>query len=242
MSSRLSTTRRAARGLTLVELMVVILIIAILASVIGFAVSGAFAGGAKAEADGTVRTIKGMIESFRTNYHTVPPSSIGALSIHFGRAGVPVEDPNPTNRGIEALVYVLRSPVLIGGRLLSDEDFNRLQINTDDEEGSELLTDNFLNVPGDPKLYELRDPWGNPFVYVCFADEAGLFGLDQVIPVMLADKTIVEVNLDELKAKLIHPTTGLSVAREYALWSFGPDGVNEYGRGDDIVSWVKIEE
>jgi prepilin-type N-terminal cleavage/methylation domain-containing protein len=232
--------RAFRRGFTLVELMVVILIIALLAGVLGVAVVSVFGSGKKTEAESTIRMLSSAITSFETLNKTLPASSISALSMQYDPASAAM-DFNATNKGIEALLYSLRAKGLSSGRLLSDEDFDRLRCNTDDEGGAELLAVDFLNAAGTPLLWEVRDPWGNPYVYVNFEDETGMVGLDPILSVMRDDKTIVEVDLQVLKDSLMDPVTGSSRAKRYALWSFGADGENNYGRGDDIVSWVKFD-
>lgn len=232
---------RQSRGFTLVELMVVILIIALLAGVLGVAVVAVFGSGKKAEAEGTVKTLSGAIASFETFYHMPPPGSITALGALLDPASA-VTDYNPTNKGIEALVYALRAQGTVSGKLISDEDFDRLRINTDGEDGAELLPVDFLNAGGNPLLWEFRDPWGNPLVYVNFRDRTGPAGIDPVISVMRGDGTTVEIDLQTLEDNLKDPATGQSRAKSFALWSFGPDGENNFGRGDDIVSWVKFDD
>jgi len=229
--------RKRTGGFTLIELMVVILIIGIIAGVLTVAVTGAFGKGRQSEAESTIRLLSASIDTFESTLGLYPPSSVEAL----GRAlGVSATDPNSTNKGIEALVLALRGKALPTGALLSDNDFNRLRINTDDEGGSEVLTSDPTGVGGTLAAWELKDPWGNPFVYVNFQDEIG-YGLDPVIEVIDGSGNRVEIDLEALKTALIDPATGVSAAPIYALWSFGPDGINDYGRGDDIVSWVKIK-
>jgi len=231
------------KGFTLIELLVVILILSILAGVLGIAVVSVFGSGKKSEAEGTIKLLRAAIESFETHNRVIPSSSMVVLASLFPTPDSSgVVDPNTTNKGIETLVYALRAKGLSSGKLLGDEDFDRLRCNTDSDGGAEVIAVNFLNIEGNPLAWEVKDPWGNPYVYVCFNDETTPIGLDPLIPLILADGSTVEIDLTILKEKLIDPDTGMSRARQYALWSFGADGINDYGRGDDIVSWVKFDE
>ncbi len=68
------------------------------------------------------------------------------------------------------------------------------------------------------------DPWGNPFVYVEWAD-------------------IPQQTKDGLSANFVATGTGGNYTikphdpSKFDIYSFGPNGVNEGGFGDDITSW-----
>jgi prepilin-type N-terminal cleavage/methylation domain-containing protein len=68
------------------------------------------------------------------------------------------------------------------------------------------------------------DPWGNPFVYVEWAD-------------------IPQQQKDNLSMSMPVSGTGGNATlkphdpSKFDIWSFGPNGVNEGGTGDDITSW-----
>ncbi len=228
--------RGGRRGLTLIELMVVILIIGIIAGVLTVAVTGAFGKGRDAEAQSTIRLLTAAIDSFEAQMRIYPPSSLDSLSQAIGQ---PATDPNTTNKGIEALVLALRGRALPSGALLQDDDFNRLRVNTDNADGGEIMTSDPTGAGGNMLAWELRDPWGNPFVYVNFQDEFNSL-IDPIIEVIDGTGTQHDIDLQTLKDALIDPATGVSVAPIYALWSFGPDGINDYGKGDDVVSWTKL--
>jgi hypothetical protein len=55
-----------------------------------------------------------------------------------------------------------------------------------------------------------------------------------------ADGATARLDATECQNALRHPTTG-ALPTEYVIWSFGEDGINQYGLGDDVTSWPKYE-
>jgi len=75
-------------------------------------------------------------------------------------------------------------------------------------------------------LTEYVDLWGAPYVYIHCRD----YG--KKLKYQLEDGTTFEAEARK------NPTTGTYyAATTYQLWSLGPDGVNQNGDGDDVVSW-----
>src|SRR5690606_41082235 len=188
----------------------------------------------------TVQTLKANIASFSSRWGVAPPGNmtdLGALMSH----GVPLAAPNRESEGIETLVLALRSRKQQGPYL--DRDlFN------DDTRRTNLALDQFVETAmpataldieeGTSRdLYEIIDAWGNPLVYLNIVElRQGRMNQN----VTLADGTTARIDATEAQNALRHPATG-QFPSEYALWSFGPDGINNYGRGDDITSWPKYE-
>src|SRR5690606_38221734 len=116
------------------------------------------------------------------------------------------------------------------------------QLNTDADE----VQSNFANAEGSAALFELRDYWENPLVYVnlsVFDAPPGYYGgaAPTILRVRKGDGTDVEVDLALLRRNLTDPDTQQRVAKGFVIWSFGPDGINDHGLGDDITSWPKLD-
>ena len=228
--------RSIQNGFTLVELMVVILVLGILGGVLSVAVYSAFSKSGEAETQSIIETLGSGVDRFNMRWHYYPQASLYQLSTGMSRNGFVVGAPNSTNEGIECLVMALRTREG-GGPFIGNEFLTQYQSNTDADE----ITDNFANIEGNLKLFEIRDGWLNPLVYVNLLDLKVNPALKSIpITIKCDDGPDQIIDLNELEAKLVDPETGLAVAKGWCIWSFGPDGINDYGRADDITSWPKI--
>ncbi|MCC7507917.1 MAG: prepilin-type N-terminal cleavage/methylation domain-containing protein [Planctomycetes bacterium] len=228
------------RGFTLIEIMIVIGIIVILMSVLVVAFSGAFSKSEQAEATATIQTLKTNIDSYSSRWGTAPPGNMQDLAALMMPNQV-LAAPNKENEGIETLILALRSRKENGPYLdvpLFANDKRRTNLDLDLVVESALSPQALdIEVGTSRDLFEFVDPWGNPLVYVNIV-ELRNGRLDQIIT--LSDGTQARITAQEAQDALRHPTTG-AYPSDYALWSFGPDGINQYGRGDDITSWPKYE-
>ncbi|MDG1455452.1 MAG: hypothetical protein P8R38_04540, partial [Planctomycetota bacterium] len=78
---------------------------------------------------------------------------------------------------------------------------------------------------GDNQLREYLDPWGNPYVYIHNRDYGREFSVSQEgVPVMVTSGTSV-------KTSTFHEPI------RFQIWSAGPDGIHENGKGDDVSQW-----
>lgn len=232
--------RTRTAGFTLVELMIVIGIIVLLVAVMAVALSGVFSKSEEAQTKATIETLKANIESYKTRWGQAPPTTLRDLGQLMGAPSI--GDPNENNVGIETLVIALRSrreqgPYLDGPLFADDTRRVNLDIDT-------LIDGAFAPTALDIEdatardLFEIVDAWGNPLVYLNIADvRMGGFRYS----VTKADGSTELIQPTEAQDKLRHPTTG-SYPTDYVLWSFGENGINEYGRGDDITSWAKYAE
>ena len=224
---------RRTSAFTLLELMVVITIIVVLAGVLVVGISSAFGRAGEHETKTMIDTLSAGVGRFETRYRFYPPSSISRLSTFFG-AAPPEFDPNETNMGIEAVVMALRTR-RNGGPFLDNALLAQRTSNTDSDE---VIT-NFTNVEGEIKLFEIRDYWENPLVYVNLDDLNPARNPNAAGSIYIVGKNGGQqaIQLAELNTALIDSETGVVRAKGYAIWSFGPDGINDYGNGDDIASW-----
>jgi len=121
---------------------------------------------------------------------------------------------------------------------------NQLQPSSGANNGSTIAPEDFdklndaafqaANVPGTgaQQAFTLLDPWGNPYVYVEWAS--------------------VPQNTKDAATQNITSNTGVTGGETHALrphdpskfdiYSFGPNGINEGGEGDDIASWTNTSK
>ena len=228
------------RGFTLVEIMVVIGIILLLASVLLVSFTGVFSKSKAAQTTATIETLKSGVEGYQTRWGRPPPSNMHDLGILVNYPSL--VDPNNRNVGIETLVLALRSkreqgPYMDGPLMQDDKRRTNLDVDTTMEE---VAAPDYLDLEEGSSidLFEIVDAWGNPLVYI---DTTTLMQGNFQYEVTLASGETTTINATEAQDALRHPTTG-QFPTGYVIWSFGEDGVNNYGRGDDITSWAKYDD
>lgn len=207
------------RGFTLVELLVVMSIIAVLAGLSVVGMRSVFERSHVGSVEHDISLFRTAIESFNQEMRDYPPTDLSSLGIVGG---------NRTNLGCEALFACLQTRKK-NGPFLADLDDSRWS-NTDDDALSDAALEKVKKVLDwvrDGKfLLEYTDYWGNPFIYIHNADYGRKFTY------VLAEGTTVEVEAAKSEA-----TGGYAAPTSFQLWSVGPNGENENGGGDDIVSW-----
>jgi prepilin-type N-terminal cleavage/methylation domain-containing protein len=229
-----------SRGFTLIEILIVVSIIILLAAVLIVSFSGAFSKSKEAQTKTTIETLKSNIETYQTAWGIPPPANLGELG---ALAGYPaLADPNKNNVGIEALVLALRSKreqgPYIDAPLLQDDT---RRTNLDMDNALEAALDaRYLDIEPNSsrELFEIVDAWGNPLVYL---DLKTITRGNYEFDVNLANGTTTRIDTTACSDALRHPTTG-QLPTGYVIWSFGEDGINQYGLGDDITSWAKYDE
>ncbi|MCB9933725.1 MAG: type II secretion system protein [Planctomycetes bacterium] len=231
--------RRYRSGFTLIEILVVVGIIVLLAAVLLVSFSGVFSKSKEAQTKATIETLKSNVESFQSRWGPPPPCSLQELGQLVGYPAL--TEPNQDNVGIEALVLALRSrkeqgPYLDGP--LFQDDKRRVNLDLDTVLEDATLPENLDIEEGSSRdLFEIADAWGNPLVYLDIKTvRAGNFQYE----VTLADGSSSRIDPTECQNALRHPVTG-QYPTGYVIWSFGEDGINQYGLGDDITSWPKYE-
>lgn len=147
---------RSARGFTLIEILVVIVIIGILASLALVGVNAAIQSSKRSATESRLQMLEGACQQYRLRWGDYPPSTLSDFGIALS---------NETNNGAEALCACLAS-TLKGGSLLSsvkDDEY----VNVDADAASKNVTTWFF---GDNQLREISDAYAQPITYIHWKD------------------------------------------------------------------------
>ncbi|MFH1423254.1 MAG: prepilin-type N-terminal cleavage/methylation domain-containing protein [Planctomycetota bacterium] len=203
-------------GFTLVELLIVLAIISLLAALVVPALTKGPTKARIVETSSLIQRLKAAIDKYQSDYGDYPPTSLSDFSV----------TTNKTNDGIEALLACLSTKEKDGPYIEPEEKF-LANIDNDKIPASYNLTWYF----GDREAREIVDSWGNPLVYFHHRDyEKPNLNLQCY---KLANKKFVKGIRPEKSKK----TNTFPSWNSYVIWSFGPNGINDYGKGDDITSW-----
>lgn len=205
---------RAARGFSLIEILVVITIIGLLLGMVAVAVSRQGQMGRITDCKARISQISLLLESYADRTGDYPPSRLSLIG---------VRDANDLNEGVETMVAALMAADYGGQR-----PNERWLINNDDDSSQQVKLAN-----GSRALLELSDPWESPIVYIVFGDyeREALYRLG-------ADDLFEDVVVTGVR----NPLTGAYHRFDgYQLLSAGPDGL--LGTNDDIANYeIEIEE
>jgi prepilin-type N-terminal cleavage/methylation domain-containing protein len=210
-----------SQGFTLVEILVVIAIISVLAGLVLASVTAARKYADVKATQQEILTLAQGISSYNTQFGDYPPSFLVALKVKG----------NGINEGNEALILCL-SGRKKGGPFHEDWNENRMgNLDQDSLAAKDFqILKKDLDIPqiAPPQLLEYLDVWGNPFVYIHNRD----YNTKTRLQYMDRDFNTIQVSA----AKSVKMGT-YEAPTSYQIWSFGPNGVNENGEGDDIASW-----
>jgi general secretion pathway protein H len=211
----------AARGFTLIEMLVVVVIISVLMGLVIVGINAAIGDSKESQAATDIHQLKAAIESMKSSSRgQLPRDSFERYRLNA---------PDETNEGIETLIAVLRSTRFDGGPFLPFSEFGNRVGNTDGDESEEIYEEFGIDATR-YDLFELVDPWGNPYVYV-------------VLPNAETPARIyVDADGNDVEVKPLPLARTGQFPPDYMIWSFGPDMINNNGRGDDITSWEKSDE
>jgi prepilin-type N-terminal cleavage/methylation domain-containing protein len=203
------------RGFTLVEMLVVVAIIAILTAITIPAVMGVRRRADVKRTKTYLDTIRLALESYANDFGDYPPSRPQLV-------GLPS---NGVNDGIEVMVRCLTTKKKNGPYFTFDSEV------LDNSDG-----DSIKGLGGDPtdstiasrELFEVKDPWGNPFVYIHNQDY-------DAAQTYLVGEPKERARIHAIKDAKTKSYLG---PRAFQLLSLGPDGQQDQtDDGDDIVVW-----
>ena len=149
----LRKSRYLTRGFTLVELLVVITIICILASLLLPALFSVFDSGRKKTCQVEIQQLEAAISIYEEVYRDFPPSSLKNIGLLQN---------NQINEGIETLVLCLSST----HNNASYFEFKDQQLQNTDLDVSPVSLNKLTgSIFKNDDLFEIIDPWGNPYIY-----------------------------------------------------------------------------
>lgn len=211
-------------GFTLVELLVVIAIIAVMG---GFGITmlmSARQQGDDFAVQGFIQSVDATLEQYKNDRRigVYPPSSLE------GFAGLGKQK-NRTNQGIESLVVALNSPNFKVTRVLEsfeNADGEIIMENLDGDSSAKAMT-----IHGSRELFEVLDPWGNPFVY---------FNANDYAKAGIGKYMVLSEENGDYELMTVEPwknpkTKSFFKLDSFQLFSAGPD--MQFNTEDDIGNW-----
>ena len=216
------TTRRSLErrggGFTLIEMLVVLTIISILAGLTLVGLQKGRMWGDQSACQTDINALVARIGNFSNAFGDRPPSSLADIKVKG----------NGVNEGNESLFAFLISRKK-GGPFADDLKEDRWKnADGDEAKGADVkaIQTAIDWTRGNNQLLEYTDLWGNPYIYIHSRD----YGKKLKYQCEGGDVFEVEARKSAKTGTYYAPTT-------FQLWSLGPDGVNQNGEGDDIVSW-----
>ncbi len=215
--------KKYLKGVTLLELVVVILIIAILSSIGVTVYTGQVERAKRAACKDIIRQLELAVNRYEVDVGQFPVSSSGTL---FAPSSTnPQVDSNGNSLGCGYLQLCLRAS--LNGNVFSPVD-SRWQgpyINFDDDKLGDITGAPVNSSLAKPQI-QLLDPWGRPFYYIKWTDYPAFGGTERPVGDPFRD-----------------PETYYN-PRSFQIFSKGPDGLTvESPRGrrgtesDDVNNW-----
>ena len=207
----MSSIKRQA--FTLIELLVVIAVLGILAGILVPTIGSVLSRGKSAASLNEIAHLRTALESYEQDFQAYPPSKLSLI----GAGGL------PANEGNECLVACLDTRRGKGPY----HELPPARLHNSDEDQVRGSLSVLTGARDTTELYELVDPWGNPYIYFSWAEV--LRG--RSVPYMI-DGRLTTIAPITTKTKDVLPGEG-----RYQIWSVGPNGVDDRGEADDITSW-----
>ncbi|MBI2901483.1 MAG: prepilin-type N-terminal cleavage/methylation domain-containing protein [Planctomycetes bacterium] len=201
-------------GFTLLEILVVIVIIGILASLALVGVTYAIKTSKISNTQAMLSTMQGALDNYHTRWRDYPPSTL---------ADYKVKVPNNTNNGVESLVASLSSKQK--GGILYQPPTQEMYANADGDDLPKNPTESYLAESGAYALLEYTDFFGNPLVYLHHNDYARA-------PAPLTTYLGAAGGQEQSFKPLKGAGSSWAMPDKYQLVSPGPDGI--LGTEDDL--------
>jgi prepilin-type N-terminal cleavage/methylation domain-containing protein len=217
---------RASRGFSFVEVLIVMGILSVLAGLGVLAVNLLASKGPKIQTTTLLSKVRGSIDHWNSRFHAYPPSDATRLATVTGATGLAVGKlGNNVNAGNESLYLAFLVPGFGRSADLGDEELS----NTDDDRTDKP----FVSTATSNDLWEIKDAWGNPLVYIAAADYVA-FDKDPPVYYTGADGEGVEPEFRPRPWKS-EKTGAFAQPRSYQLFSIGPDSLPN--TDDDVKAW-----
>jgi prepilin-type N-terminal cleavage/methylation domain-containing protein len=215
----------ADAGFSFVEILVVMSIIAVLAGLSVVVVQIMARKGPEMKTKTLLQRVVPATEQWKNQFHAYPPTNPQNIFTVTNLPSTKVARlPSTDNLGIRSLYLCLRLSAFRGNVELNDEDL----MNTDD-----AALDKPLEGMTSPNLFEIKDAWGNPLVYIN-SQQYDEYTKNPPTYVF-TDPTTDEPQRLPVKPWRSEKTGAFEQARSYQLFSVGPDG--QPNTEDDLKAW-----
>lgn len=242
-----------ARAFTILELLIVVAIIAVLASLGLGALRNAIQKAEVSRAQTQIQSLNAAIAMYRADLRISPKRQEGTTPDELLRDHGPylyaalMNRPTPTLGGGPNAPYVKGKELSVGvitdrgvleaAPMGSDgETFARV-LNADELTRSVLPEFQKAHGPDSAEPLVFLDPWGNPFHCRIWTGVRGSLQTQLV-------RTPAQRSGFELAQHVSGPAPISGTVPDHPhtvgeidIWSNGPNGINEYGAGDDVRSW-----
>ncbi len=244
---------RSTGAFTLMELLIVIAIITVLASLLLPAIWGAHRKAMQALCVTQINAIRGALASYEAEKSVLPrrPGTPTAMTVfqndvawlYAALRNRPTTPGGGTGRAIDWPVNQIgHAPGAVGG-LAYDTPFFGAQnpwttaaifgtpLGPDEQNRIDDPSFQAEYAPGTPSALVFLDPWGNPLVYREWRSVPNVLKDSFITSPLVPSSVLLSGGASESHPLFPHDP------ESYDLYSPGPNGVNEYGEGDDLTNW-----
>lgn len=213
------STRRAERGFSFIEVLVVMGIIAVLAGMAAVVVGIFQRSAPKKQTETTILKLKSLVDMWKAKFEGFPPMRLVDIA-KVATVGSPIRKvDNADNEPIEALFQALHWP-----GFGTEPELNENEIGNGDEDKLPQAA-----TARGVELYELKDGWGNPIVYFVNTEYATSDGN----PPTYLTRSGIPVQPRPWRAE----GGGFVNPNGFQIYSMGEDALPN--TEDDVTSWSR---